>query len=152
RPFDYPVGRPIRAAYLDASGRFRIVEAGSGEKGPFTTVGEGPLDGPLSIDVLDERGPACRITLRDWAAQVSTALSPTAGWGLPQNAIEFARLGVLPAESWILVTLAATSLGRGWDTVGHGPGVYRNRVRLEPLRRAEPERAPRAPVGDVELR
>src|SRR3954464_787065 len=35
RPADYPVGRPIRLAFRDAQGGFHVVEASSGEKGPF---------------------------------------------------------------------------------------------------------------------
>jgi len=33
----------------------------------------------------------------------------------------------------IWFTLAGTSVGRGWDTVGHKSGKYRNRVVVEPL-------------------
>lgn len=29
------------------------------------------------------------------------------------------------------VAIAATGIGRGWDTVGLAPGTYRNRVRLD---------------------
>ena len=35
--------------------------------------------------------PACRLHFDDWSAQAGTALSPTAGYGLPVNAIEFSR-------------------------------------------------------------
>ncbi len=74
--------------------------------------------------------------LKDWSRQLSTTLSPTAGWGVPTNAIEFQRLDTnedAPAAIWI--TLAATSVGRGWETVGHSAGTYRNRVlfRVEPF-------------------
>jgi hypothetical protein len=31
----------------------------------------------------------------------------------------------------VFITLAGTSVGRGWDCVGHRAGTYRNRVRLE---------------------
>ncbi len=134
-PSEYPVGLPARAAYLTSDGVLRAVEASSGEKGPFRLLGEGQLSGPLALTLLDERGPACRLELLDWARQASTALSPTAGWGLPQNAIEFHRVGPEPsAPAWVMVTLAATSLGRGWDSVGHAPGLYQNRLRVHPLR------------------
>ena len=43
RPFDYPVGRPARFAFLEADGTFRVVEATSGEKGPFHTLASGRL-------------------------------------------------------------------------------------------------------------
>jgi hypothetical protein len=48
------------------------------------------------------------------------------------NAIEFQRFGApesSPVMIWI--TLAATSVGRGWDAVGHRAGTYRNRIRIE---------------------
>lgn len=80
------------------------------------------------------------LTLDDWTQQLSTDLSPTAGWGVPMNAIEFRRSDdskSSPIE--IFVTLAATSVGRGWETVGHRAGTYRNRFsfQLEPLQPAQ---------------
>ena len=42
--FDYPFGRPARFAYVDAARRFRVVEASSGEKGPFRVLAEGRLE------------------------------------------------------------------------------------------------------------
>ncbi len=127
---DYPYGRPSRLAYLGADGVFRVVEARSAEKGPFTTLAEGPLrpDEPLTIVLHDAGDPVGRIVLEDWAAQVGTGLSPTAGWGLPENAIELFRVG---ESCQIFITLAGTSVGRGWDSVGHAPGVYRNRLRFQ---------------------
>jgi hypothetical protein len=132
-PFDYPFGRPCRLAYLDAQNVFHVVEASSGEKGPFKTLAEGPLknNDPLRLTIYDGQKPVFRITLHDWAKQSSRQLSPTAGWGLPENAIEFSlhdsRVGA------IFFTLAGTSVGRGWDSVGHAPGVYRNRLDIEPV-------------------
>jgi hypothetical protein len=41
-PADYPVGRPARLAYLDEASRFAVVEAKSGEKGPFRELAGGP--------------------------------------------------------------------------------------------------------------
>ena len=71
-----------------------------------------------------------RVVLADWSAQADTTLSPTAGWGVPVNAIEFSLAGDAPSSpASIFVTLAATSVGRGWDCVGHRPGTYRNRIR-----------------------
>ena len=73
-----------------------------------------------------------RISLVDWSSQVDTTLSPTAGWGVPVNAIEFSLVGDEPSSpASIFVTLAATSVGRGWDCVGHNPGTYRNRILFE---------------------
>lgn len=131
---DYPVGRPRRVAFLDADGLFQIVETASGEKGPFRRLAAGPLpkSAPLTITLHDRGRSLCRITLDDWSSQVSTDLSPTAGWGLPMNAIEFARYDEsTPGAAVIWVTLAGTSVGRGFDTVGHAAGVYRNRIRIE---------------------
>lgn len=135
-PSDYPVGRPARCAYMDGSGNFRVVEASSGEKGPFKPLATGRLarGDPLAITLYDADAPLCRITLVDFSAQAGAARSPTAGWGLPVNAIEFSRYGDSPTSPvGITVTLAGTSVGRGWDTVGHAAGTYRNRVRFEPL-------------------
>lgn len=133
KPFDYPVGTPARLAYMDAHGVFRVVEAHSGEKGPFTTLTQGPLedDEPLSITILADGELACRVTLYDWATQASTQLSPTAGWGLPENAIEFSLAD--EGEGFVFITLAGTSVGRGFDSVGHTPGVYRNTMTIEPV-------------------
>jgi len=150
-PFDYPVGRPARLAYLDDNGVFNVVEASSGEKGPFRRLAGGSLrrDGPLTITLHDGDRPACRITFEDWAAQAGTALSPTAGWGLPVNAIEFSRSeGHSSGNAYIFVTLAGTSVGRGWDSVGHAAGTYRNRMRIETLRGTHtPTRAHKVVVG-----
>ncbi len=128
---DYPVGRPMRLAYLDAAERLVVVEASSGEKGPFRELARGPLrrGEALSVVVLSAGAPVARVTWTDWSAQAGTALSPTAGWGLPVNAIEFrlAAGGVL--DLWC--SLAATSVGRGFQSVGHAAGAYRNRMRVE---------------------
>jgi hypothetical protein len=133
--FDYPFGRPARFAYVDSARRFRVVEASSGEKGPFRTLAEGPLEAasPLEIILWDQEIVVGRLTLLDWSAQASTQLSPTAGWGVPENAIEFSLNGdgrSSPAS--VFITLAGTSVGRGWDTVGHAAGTYRNRIAIDP--------------------
>lgn len=133
-PSDYPVGRPIRFAFLGADGIFRVVEATSAEKGPFKTLAEGALarDEPLTIGVRVDGRRAATITFLDFASQASTELSPTAGWGVPQNAIEMRKMGSVsssPVRLWL--TLAGTSVGRGFDSVGHAAGTYRNRVRIQ---------------------
>ena len=133
-PSDYPVGRPARFAYLDAAHRFHVVESTSGEKGPFQGLASGPLhvDDVLQIMLYDEGRLVGTVSFDDWANQSSTELSPTAGWGVPQNAIEFRRNRDAPdslVSIWL--TLASTSIGRGWDSVGHSAGTYRNRVRIE---------------------
>lgn len=134
RPMEYPRGLPSRLAYLDATGGFRVVEATSGEKGPFHPLASGRLgrNEPLTITFLDRGDPVVSITLLDWAAQASTELSPSAGWGLPQNAIEFSLASGEPASPAVLfITLASTSVGRGFDSVGHSAGTYINRLRVQ---------------------
>ncbi len=136
-PSDYPTGRPARMAYLDADSEFRVVEATSGEKGPFQQLAAGKLTRgqPLAISLHDQGSYVGTITLEDWTQQLSTNLSPTAGWGLPMNAIEFRRSGDRKQASVeIFVTLAATSVGRGWEAVGHRAGTYRNRMTFSPVR------------------
>lgn len=137
-PADYPSGRPAQLAALDDQGTFRVYEARSGEKGPFKTLAEGllhpqnHLGGRLQIEVLDEGRRAATLTLYDWAMQASTEPSPTAGWGLPQNAIEIRRLGETRDATVVLhFTLAGTSVGRGFDSVGHAAGTYRNRITVD---------------------
>jgi hypothetical protein len=134
RKFDYPIGRPARFAYVEQDRTFRIVEAASGEKGPFLTLARGHLGAEESLTIIlrDFGRPVGKITLADWAAQADTTLSPTAGWGVPVNAIEFNLADDPPSSpASIFVTLAGTSVGRGWDCVGHNPGTYRNRILLE---------------------
>lgn len=133
RPADYPVGRPARFAYCDTVRTFRVVEAHSGEKGPFVTLGEGQLQSDrFSMGIMDNGARVATMHLDDWAMQLSTALSPTAGWGVAVNAIEFQRMDSDPrAPVMIWITLAGTSVGRGWDTVGHSAGTYRNRIIVE---------------------
>ncbi|MHC5199515.1 MAG: hypothetical protein ACYSO1_05290 [Planctomycetota bacterium] len=137
--FDYPFGRPARLAYLDESEMFRVVQAKSAEKGPFTTLAEGKLleEQPLELTIYDGDSPIYRIIFEDWATQNSKQLSPTAGWGLPENAIEFSLDGENPNQATFFVTLASTSTGRGFDSVGHNAGVYRNRIRIEQLNNSE---------------
>jgi hypothetical protein len=135
-PSDYPFGRPARFAYVDAEEDFYVVEATSGEKGPFRMLASGKLrrDEPLTIAFCDEGKPVAAVEMEDWSRQLSTALSPTAGWGVPVNAIEFRRADSSadsPVNLW--VCLAATSVGRGWDCVGHRAGVYRNRLQFRDL-------------------
>jgi hypothetical protein len=140
--FDYPVGRPERFAYLEADGEFHVVEAHSGEKGPYTDLAHGPMHPgePLTIVLYDQDQAVARVTLADWSAQAGMQLSPTAGWGVPVNAIEFSLLANPPdSPAGVWINLACTSVGRGWDSIGHAAGAYGNRVRIEP---AAPEPPP----------
>ena len=132
-PFDYPVGRPARLCHLDADNVFRVVEASSGEKGPFEVLAEGKLadDEPLAIEVCSGDKVVGRIVLEDWAKQASRQLSPTAGWGVAENAIEFSPDSDSGGSATIYLTLASTSVGRGWDSVGHSAGTYTNAMRIE---------------------
>lgn len=134
RRFDYPFGRPARFAFVEEDRTFRVVEASSGEKGPFQTLARGRLDleEALTLTLHDQGQALGRITLADWSSQADTTSSPTAGWGVPVNAIEFSLSDDSPSSpASIFVTLAGTSVGRGWDCVGHSPGTYRNRIHFE---------------------
>jgi len=134
-PADYPSGRPAQLAYLGDDLSFVVVRAHDAEKGPFTELARGRLgrDEPLSIEIhpRGDKDKGCRLVFKDWAAQVSTEASPSAGWGLPQNSIQFfSRDG----EGLVLLALAETGPGRGFDSVGHAAGTYRNRLRIETIR------------------
>lgn len=131
---DYPIGRPARLAYLSAVGELRVVEGWSGEKGPFRLLASGAMKpgDPLGVVIYVGARAVCRLVWEDWSAQASSALSPTAGWGVTQNELGFTL--VAPGRAYLWLTLADTSAGRGFDTVGHAPGVYRNRLRVEVLR------------------
>ncbi len=132
---DYPFGAPARFAYVDSAGTFKVVQASSAEKGPFTTLAEGPLGvGPLTMTLMDGDEPLFEVRLEDWAAQCSREVSPAAGWGVPQNAIEFSLDSNSPnSAATFFISLAATSVGRGWASVGHSAGTYRNRISLKLL-------------------
>ena len=141
KPADYPTGRPARFAYCDAERKFHVVEATSGEKGPFKSLGEGRLesDAPLTIGFIDAGVRIATIRFDDWSRQLSTAVSPTAGWGVAVNAIEFQEYQGSDGNAVnIWMTLAGTSVGRGWDTVGHTAGTYRNRIFVEAAQTGEP--------------
>jgi hypothetical protein len=134
RVMEYPRGLPARLAYLDSQGGFHVVQATSGEKGPFHPLASGRLDRgqPLTITVLDRDQPVASLTLLDWSSQASTELSPTAGWGLPQNAIDFSLSDPDPSSpAALFISLASTSVGRGFESVSHTPGTYRNRMRIQ---------------------
>jgi hypothetical protein len=91
KPFNIQGSAPSRAAYLDREGMFRVVQARSAEKGPFTTLAEGRMNraDALTMTFYDQDRAVYEVTLRDWAAQAGVQLSPTAGYLLPVNAIEF---------------------------------------------------------------
>lgn len=121
-------------AYVDAHNRFHWAKGAREEHGPFRYLAHGRLarEDPLILTIFNEDRAVCRITLYDWSEQASTALSPTAGWGVPANAVE-AFVGPTSKDNVasIVFQLAATSIGRGYDTVGHKAGAYRNRMTIE---------------------
>lgn len=133
-PAEYPTGLAARFACLGADGVLSVYEGSSGEKGPFKTLAAGHLERGEPLTLTFGSGDTERVALRldDWSSQLSTDLSPTAGWGAPQNAIEF-QLDLHSGRVEVWVTLAATSVGRGWDTVGHRAGVYANRGEIRLL-------------------
>lgn len=126
-----PPAAPLRFAYLDANDTFHVAQASERQRGPFTELAAGRLrrGDPLVLTIYDGDKAVFSVTLADWAAQASTALSPTAGGGVPVNAIELGRAAEA-ATSPVLITatLADTSIGRGTQSVGHAPGVYRDRI------------------------
>jgi hypothetical protein len=104
------------------------------EKGPFVELArEQLLDGALVMVLSHGDGSACRLTFESWAAQASVEPSPTAGWGVAQNDVELLESSAA-GQSALVLSLAATSVGRGWATVGHAAGTYRNVIRFEPVR------------------
>lgn len=126
-----------RFATIDPSGAFRVLEAAAAEKGPFVELSRGQLDAgePLVIELVEMGGDrstrVLAIVLSDWSAQASTAPSPTAGYGVPMNAIELRLAGPEPSSAaWITTTLAGTGIGRGWDAVAHAPGRYVNHMTI----------------------
>jgi hypothetical protein len=132
---DYPEGAPARFAYLDQQGVFHVVQATSAEKGPYHTLASGQLRRGEVLGVrLIELGDKPERTLAelrfaDWSRQVSTELSPTAGFSVTENSIEFGLARTDPGSAaYLMLSLADTSVGRGWDTVAHSPGRYDNRV------------------------
>ncbi len=128
---EVPPSAPMRFLTWDGE-NLRAYEASDAEKGPFRPLAEHPVrrGSPVSLELLDGGEPQCRVTLLDFTAQASTELSPTAGYGLPQNAIELLASDGAPVQ-WLVFSLAATSVGRGFDTVGHAAGDYRNRIVIE---------------------
>ncbi|MCU1280754.1 MAG: hypothetical protein JWM53_4300 [bacterium] len=124
-----PATEPLRFAYLDASDTFHVMRASQHKRGPFTELASGRLrrGDPLVLTIYDGDKAVFSIALADWAAQASTQLSPTSA--IPANAIELLRGGAPEsAPALIAFTLAATSIGRGTQSIGHAAGVYRNRI------------------------
>ena len=70
---------------------FRVVEGTSGEKGPFHTLAQrAPRpEEPLTINFRNQGRLVGESRWPTGRPQADTTLSPTAGWGVPVNAIEF---------------------------------------------------------------
>lgn len=135
-PYGGPSNAPLRVAYLDHQNVFRVAEASQGDRGPYMELAVGKLtpDAPLALTLSNGSRAVCRLVFDDWAAQASRSLSPTAGWGLPENAILFDLGGkALNSRAGVWLSLANTFVGAGWDSVGHQAGIYRNRMRVEPV-------------------
>jgi hypothetical protein len=132
--YDYPSGRPVHfAAWTGAE--LVVWRATSAEKGPFLELARGPLtrSAPLGFAVLDGDTPLCHLTFLDFTAQASTQRSPTAGEGVPVNVVQFGRFRDDDARVGVILSLAATGIGSGFETTRHAEGVYRNRVRVVPV-------------------
>lgn len=149
-PADYPTGRPMKLAYLGPDIVFHVVRASDAEKGPFTELAKGHLgrDEPLVIEIQHKAGASlgsCKLTFKDWSSQLSTEASPSAGWGVPQNSIQFSsrQLADGRTEGMIVMTLAETGPGRGWHSVAHSEGIYKNRVRVDTVMTEPPPSPPK---------
>ena len=83
------------------------------------------------MHIYDKSQKIYSLDISDWAAQLSYDRSPTAGWGVPVNAIEFTRTGRADNSSvMIWLTLSGTGVGRGFQAVGHKAGCYRNNMTI----------------------
>jgi hypothetical protein len=81
----------------------------------------------VEIGHRDETNKAtCRLTLRDWAAQVSTARDA--------NLVEFSarrNANADETETTLILSLARPAKD-GWPIpAGHAEGTYRNRIRVD---------------------
>ena len=76
---------------------------------------------PVTLTFADEGGPVAAWTIEGFGEQANVEPSPTAGWGMPQNAIRFDADG---GGVLVYVTLAGTGVGWGFDTVVHAAGRY----------------------------
>lgn len=119
------------ALFASWDGAFVVRRAWRGEKGPFEQVDQVPMAraAPLEILLSEGQEPVLRVRWLDWTRQASVELSPTAGWGVPVNALEIWRDEQGTVQ--VFLSLAATSVGRGLNTVGHAAGIYRNRIEVE---------------------
>lgn len=144
KAFDYPKGRPAHFAALTKDDAFVVWRGSNAEKGPFVELGRGPLrrGAPLTVTVLDEEQPQCSLTWLDFTAQADVTLSPTAGEGVPVNVVQFGKPANDESKVLLILSLAATGIGAGLETVWHAEGVYRNRVEVRALSEAGSRQSP----------
>ena len=130
---EYPTGKPMRLACRKADGKLHVLEADSGEKGPFRSLAEMEMatTDPLVITLYDRGHRWSRFGLMISPRKRPPRYRRRPVGGSPVNAIEFALSHEDPASSAnVWITLAGTSVGRGWDCVGHRAGTYRNRIEI----------------------
>lgn len=136
-PFDYPHGRPAQFAAVLDDDTLLVARGTDAEKGPFVTLARGPLAGAerLALGVFDGTTLVARLTVDGFVAQADRGPSPTAGYGVPANVLEF---GVPPLQpegepkpvGVLHLSLAESGVGEGLDTVTHAAGRYWVRVEL----------------------
>ncbi len=129
-PFDYPKGRPAHFAAMTKQGELVVWRGSNAEKGPFVELGRGPLrrGDPLTLVLVDDGVAQCSLRWLDFTAQADVTLSPTAGEGVPVNAVQFGKPANDESKVLVLLSLASTGIGAGMETVWHAEGVYRNRL------------------------
>ncbi len=137
KPFDYPHGRPAHFAVVTEGGELRVARGSDAEKGPFVELGRGlvPSDGVLSLALLDGAVHIAHVDVDGFVAQADLGPSPTAGFGMPANVLQF---GVPPRQppgeatpvGVLHLSLAESGIGEGLDTVTHAAGRYWLRVAL----------------------
>ena len=88
-----PVTAPARFAYVDAHRTFHVHAGGRAPARAVHRARRRRLSGRTRwcSRIYDGDKAAFSVTLEDWAGQASTQLSPTAGHGIPVNAIELSR-------------------------------------------------------------
>jgi hypothetical protein len=110
-PSDYGADRSGDFLVLRDSG-MELLRPAHDEKGPYETIMKWNMQFAPAFHWDSEE-----VTIRGWHVGASRAESPTAGWGVPQGAIE-------RVDNDVVVSLAATAVGRGWHTVRTAPGTY----------------------------
>lgn len=127
-------GQAQRFLALEPTGHLAAWRCAEREKGPFRQLGSGQTGDHVWLTLCDNGVPFIRFDVSDWLAQASTAISPTAGVPVPEHALECLVTGRQSGSTVLLwFSFAATSLGKGFQTVGHASGTYRMNVVVETL-------------------